>query len=75
MLYVYDYDKYNEENGINIDLFKELDGNVYRDIKDIIKVIDNNKYNMKSYNSFRDKYTPKVENSTLEIVKIIKESL
>ena len=33
IFYVYDYDEYNTENGININLFKELPS-PYKDIKD-----------------------------------------
>lgn len=76
LLYVYDYEKYNEENGININLFEELEGNVSKNIKDLIKIIDENKYNLKSYNEFRNKYVSNLNgDSTKKIVKIIKESL
>lgn len=30
LLYVYDYEKYEKENGLNIDLFKELKNCVYK---------------------------------------------
>lgn len=76
LLYVYDYEQYNNENGLNIDLFKELKGNVNKSIEQLIKIIDNNSYNMKSYNSFRKKYVSNLKgNSTKLIVKLIKESL
>lgn len=76
LLYVYDYEQYDKENGINIDLFKELKGNVSRDIKDIVKIIDNNTYNMESYNKFRKKYlTVSDGTSTEKIIKLIEENL
>ena len=76
LLYVYDYEKYNKENGININLFEELPGSVSRDIKELIKVIDNNSYNMDKYQEFRHKYVSNLKgNSTQEILKIIKEAL
>ena len=76
LLYLYDYDKYSHENGLNIDLFKEFGNNSFKDIKDLINVIDTNKYDMKSYNKFKKKYTNNFKgNSTKEIVKLIKESL
>lgn len=76
LLYVYDYEQYKEENGLNIDLFKELKGNVSESIESLIKIIDNNKYNMKSYNNFRKKYITNLKgDSTKEIFKLIKESL
>lgn len=76
LLYVYDYEQYNNENGLNIDLFKELKGNVNKSIEQLIKVIDNNSYNMKSYNNFRKKYISNLKgDSTKKIVMLIKESL
>lgn len=76
LLYVYDYEKYNEENGININLFEELEGSVSKDIKDLIKIIDEEKYNIESYNKFRNKYVSNLNgDSTEKLVKIIKESL
>lgn len=65
LLYVYDYEKYEKENGLNIDLFKELKNCVYKNIKDIIKIIDNNQYDITSYNAFRKKYISQLDgNST-----------
>lgn len=76
LLYVYDYEKYDEENGININLFEELPGCVSRDIKDLINVIDEDKYNLKGYEEFRHKYVSNLNgDSTKKIVKLIKESL
>lgn len=76
LLYVYDYEQYDKENGINIDLFKELEGNVSRDIKDLYNVIDKNKYNMESYKKFRKKYlTVSDGTSTKKILNLIKECL
>lgn len=76
LLYVYDYEKYDSENGININLFEELPGCVSREIKDLINVIDKDKYNTKVYEKFRNKYVSNLNgDSTEKIVKIIKESL
>lgn len=76
LLYLYDYDKYSRENGLNVDLFKELKGCAFKDIKDIINIIDNNSYDKKSYNKFKKKYTNNFKgNSTKELVKLIKENL
>ena len=76
LLYVYDYDKYEKENGININLFQELEGNVSTDIDDLIKIIDRNEYNIESYEKFRYKYISNLEgNSTKKIVELIKENL
>lgn len=76
LLYVYDYEKYNEENGININLFEELQGAVSENIKDLIEIIDNDSYNMEKYQEFRHKYVSNLNgDSTQKILKIIKEAL
>lgn len=76
LLYVYDYDKYREENGINIDLFEELSNCVSKDIKDLIAIIDNKEYNLERYKVFRNKYISNLNgDSTEKIINLIKESL
>lgn len=76
LLYVYDYEKYDEENGININLFEELPKCVSKDIKDLINVIDEEKYNIKGYENFRKKYVSNLNgDSTEKLVQIIKKSL
>ena len=71
-----DYEKYEKENGLNIDLFKELKNCVYKNIKDIIKIIDNNQYDITSYNAFRKKYISQLDgNSTQKMMKLIEEAL
>lgn len=76
LLYVYDYEQYDKENGININLFEELPNCVSRDINDLINVIDENKYNLKGYEKFRNKFVSNLNgDSTEKIVKIIKGSL
>lgn len=76
ILYLYDFEKYNEENGINLDLFKELEGNVYKDINDIVFLIENNKYNKKSFDGFRKRYADfNVANNTKKLVDLIKDNL
>lgn len=76
LLYVYDYEKYNKENGLNIDLFNELPGAVSKNIKDLIKMIDENRYDMISYEKFRNKYISNLNgNSTEKLVDMIKGAL
>ena len=55
-LYVSDYDKYIEKNGLNVDIFKELPGCVYKNAQDIFKAIDNKQYDMNLLNSIKEKY-------------------
>ena len=76
LLYLYDYEEYKESNGINIDLFKELKGNVSKNAKDIYNIIDKSLYNDDSYKKFREKYLPKdMGNCTKKIIELIEESL
>ena len=76
LLYVYDYEQYDKENGININLFEELPACVSRNIKDLINVIDENRYNNEGYQEFRKKYVSNLNgDSTEKIVKLIEESL
>ena len=76
LLYVYDYDKYSKENGLNIDLFNELEGNISKDFKDIMNIIETNSYNMNSFNRFKRKYVNNFNyNCTRKLVELIKENL
>lgn len=60
-LYVSDYDKYTEKNGLNVDIFKELPKYVFKDAKDLFESIDNKKYNKTVIRNFKNKY---IENTT-----------
>ncbi len=76
LLYVYDYHLYEKENGINIDLFKELPGYTSKNIEDLIKIIEKDKYNMEILENFRTKYINNLTgDSTEKLYSIIKESL
>ena len=76
LLYVYDYEQYDEENGLNINLFEELPGYTSKDIKDLIKVIDKKSYNKKVLLNFREKFiTNLTKDSTEKIYKLIKGEL
>lgn len=76
LLYVYDYEQYKHENGINIDLFQELNGCVSKDIKELTNIIDEDTYNMEQYQQFRKKYVSNLNgDSTEKIIDIIKGAL
>lgn len=55
-LFVSDYDKYIKKNGLNIDIFKELPGYVFKDAKELFTSIKTQKYNKKIIKNFKDKY-------------------
>ena len=71
-LYVPDYDKYVEKNGLNVDIFKELPGYVYKDAKDLFTSIELEDYNYEILRNFRKKYVVNISgNSTEKLVDLI----
>lgn len=55
-LFVPDYNKYTKYNGLNVDIFKELDGYVFKDAKELFKTIETKKYNKTKLRKFKNKY-------------------
>lgn len=75
-LYVYDIDDYSEARGLNVILTEELSSSTYKDIKDILEIIQNGNYDYDSLKKFRDKYVETYnENNTENVCKLIKEYL
>ena len=58
LFYVYDYDTYMKNNGLNIDFYKLLPKCSSKDIKALYNIINNDKYDNDSYQEFRKKYLP-----------------
>ena len=54
-LFVSDYDKYISKNGLNVDIFKELPGLVFKDAKELFKKIEEKNYNMEILENFKKK--------------------
>lgn len=76
LFYVYDYDKYMSENGINLDAYKVLPSCSSKDIKDIFEIIKNDSYDDKAYQEFRKKHLPeKLGESTKLIVDYIMKEM
>lgn len=75
-LYVYDIDTYNQTRGLNVQLTQELKDSTFKNIKDILQVIENDSYNYNELKLFRDKYVETHGiNNTDSVCKIIKEYL
>lgn len=75
-LYVYDLDNYNEIRGLNVNLTEELKSSTSKDIKDILNIIENDSYDYKSLEAFRDKYVETYNiNNTESVCKLIMEYL
>ena len=76
LFYVYDYEQYDKENGINIDLFKELPKCTSRNIDDLIEIVNKNIYNESGYQKFRKKYVTNLNGgSTKKLLELIEECL
>lgn len=64
--WIYDYDEYIKNNGLNIDLKKEMEGNLYNNIEDLFKAISENRYEEDCYKNFRMKYLPETVGDATE---------
>ncbi len=70
--FLFDYETYKKNNGLNIDLFEEMKGYVFTDEKELLKSISSGKYDMKKLKKFKDRYlTIQDETSTKLIVDLI----
>jgi len=76
LLYVYDYEKYCELEGVNTNLFEDLPGYVFKDAKDLVKCLKTTKYDQKVLDKYREKYITVCDGtSTEKLVKYIMEEL
>lgn len=66
LLYVYDYDEYKKNNGVNLDLLNDFPTIAYQDAKKLMNVINKNKYDIKAYHEFQKKYTPHIKTTCTE---------
>lgn len=74
--WVYDYEKYIENNGLNIDLFKEFPGCVFNDIYELMKEIKNDINKEGAVSSNCEKYLPKdLGNATNKIAGLCADIL
>ena len=70
--YVFDYEKYKENNGLNIDLYKEMPGCVFDNAKTLIKTLEKNNYDMDVLYKYKNKYIEVQDGtSTKKIVEYI----
>lgn len=74
--YVYDYDEYDEKNGLNINLFETMPGCVFRNAKDLTIALERDAYPQEMLDEYRRKYLPeKLGVSTKTISNIIIEKM
>ena len=76
LFYVYDYDEYEKNNGINLNLLKDFSKITSKSAKKIMDIINKNQYDNESYLRFKEMYTPHIEKtSTQEVMNLIKRCL
>ena len=76
LMYVYDYDEYNKNNGVNIKMLEDFKKISSKSAKEIMNIIQKDKYDYKTYQKFQQMYTTdKKLSSTKELMKIIKKNL
>ena len=72
LYYVFDYEEYKKNNGLNIDLFKEMPGCVFKSAKGIVNKIEKDDYDMKTLYNYKNKYIDVQDGtSTEKIVNLI----
>lgn len=70
--WVYDYDEYLANNGLNINLYEAAPGHVYKDLDILVKAIENDKYDEQVLELYRNKYLPdELGTSTKKISDLI----
>ncbi len=76
LLYVYDYEKYCEYEGVNTNLYEDLPGYVFEEAKDLVKCLKTTKYDKEVLTRYREKYITVCDGtSTEKLVKYIMEEL
>lgn len=56
--YLYDYEAYTENNGINVSPFDSMPGCAFRDAESLIKDLDSGVYKQEVLDAYRKKYLP-----------------
>jgi CDP-glycerol glycerophosphotransferase (TagB/SpsB family) len=70
--YVYDFDEYKKNRGLNLNWFEELPEYTSRDAKEIIKMIEKDQYDLSKLDNIKERYLSARNNEcTKEIVDLI----
>lgn len=70
--YLFDHQTYLSNNGINIDPYQEMPGNVYEDARALWAAIGQGRYDRDALDAFRKRYLPKkLGASTASLTKLI----
>ncbi len=76
LYWVYDYDEYTRENGLNVDMFESMPGLAFKDANELMAFIDKDEYPMELLDAYRQKYLPEdLGRSTEKIAQLILDEL
>ena len=76
LYWVYDYDEYVRENGLNVDMFESMPGLAFRDAAEMMAFIDRGEYPMERLDAYRQKYLPEdLGHSAEKIAQLILDEL
>lgn len=56
--WLYDYEEYTRNNGLNIDLYDVVPDNVFENVEDIMRSIESNSYSMEQLKKYRERFLP-----------------
>ena len=68
LLYVPDLEKYEKENGLNVDLFKEFGNYASKNMNDLVKIIEEDSYDINILNKFRKKFASNLKGTSTELI-------
>lgn len=69
--YLYDYEEYKQNNGLNIDIYKEMPGYAFKTAKDLLDNINKKEYDMKILKKYKDKYITNQKGNSTELIALI----
>ena len=76
LYYCFDYDDYERNVGLNIDLRTEMPGCVFHDTSQLVAVLNDESYPQESLEHYREKFLPEdLSNSTRKITDLILDNL
>lgn len=75
-LYLYDYERYDAEQGLNINLWEELPRAAFRDAEELARAVAEEPYDLTDITAYRDKYVETADrNNTEEIASFLLEQI
>ncbi len=66
--YLFDYEEYEKNNGININLYDEMPGCVFKNAQQLINKLEENKYDLSLLKKYKQKYLPRKIGKSAELI-------